>query len=423
MDADRRSDVPLRHFRAFSTVVRTGRLSTASLESQRSPSALSRSIAILENAFGCSLMVRGQSRLTSSVTGALVAQRCALISRELSDCRDQISRFGRAPIRRNAALFEMLTDTSHLRALVAVHDFKSVRRAAQVLSVSQPAISYSVRLLEADLGIELFSRMPTGMIATPAGITVTVCARRILSEISKMFDDVRSAEGISTGVVCVGGLAYSRTALLPEAIKRVLSRHPNIVVRTVEGPIDHLLASLLGDEIDTVLCAYPDRALLNGVDIEPIAHDPMGLFVSHDHPLAQRSAIGHADLLAYPFILPPEGSITRKLLERFFTDHGYSAPEGRAETSSNSVVRNLLIGSHNIAFRSLREFHSLQSDDKIVPLDVTPRLPERQICVLQRKGVQLTAAVGSFLKIVREVAESGERPGSRKKLYEECSLP
>ncbi len=298
--------------------------------------------------------------------------------------------------------------------MIAVHDFRSVQRAAYYLSVSQPAVSYSIRLLERDLGIELFSRMPKGMIATPAGITFSVTARRILAEMSKMFDDVQSAQGVSTGLVCVGGLAYSRSAVLPEAIKRTLTQHPQIIVRTVEGPIETLLASLHGGEVDVIICAYPDRTLLEGIKVEPIALDPMGFFVSRDHPLAGKNHLPAKAMLDFPFILPPAGSMTRKLLEDFFLKTGGTLPRGRAETSSYSVVRNLLLGSNHIAFRSMREFASEYPDEKIVPinLDFTP--PHRTICLLQRSGTSLTAAVRDFLDVVRHVAE----PNSQAVLHQ-----
>src|SRR3546814_7213686 len=74
------------------------------------------------------------------------------------------------------------------------------------------------------------------MMATPAGVLGALCAKRILAELRKMKDDIASIDGGSSGLVCVGGLAYSRKTLLPEAIRRTLWAFPRIVVRTVEGP-------------------------------------------------------------------------------------------------------------------------------------------------------------------------------------------
>ncbi len=244
------------------------------------------------------------------------------------------------------------------------------------------------------------------MIATPAGVASTLCFKRVLSELRKMKDDVDSFDGVSSGMVCVGGLAYSRRALLPEAIKRVLSAYPKIVVRTVESPIGALLAGMHAGEIDLLICAHPNPALLEGVSVEPIVRDPMGLFVSENHPLAHRQALSVHDVLRHPFILPPQGSVTRELLEGVFVEAAGQRPQGSVETASYSMIRYLLLHANLICFRSITTFDSEMPPGRIVPLDLEFELPERSICLLQRCGVRQTAAVSDFLKIVRQIASS-----------------
>ncbi|MBB91853.1 MAG: hypothetical protein CMF68_12850 [Magnetovibrio sp.] len=245
------------------------------------------------------------------------------------------------------------------------------------------------------------------MIATPAGVSSALCFKRVLSELRKMEDDVESFEGESSGLVCVGWLAYSRNALLPEAITRVRAQHPQILVRTVEGPIDSLITGMHAGEIDVLICAEPNKELLQSVAVEPIVRDPMGLFVSADHPLARRKAVSAEDLRRYPFILPPLGSITRALLDQVFVATTGRPPEGAVETSSNAVIRYLLLNSEQISFRSRIEFNAEELAGRIVPLDLGFPLPERTICLLQRCGVRQTAATNDFMAIVREVAAAG----------------
>lgn len=406
------STVALRHFKAFAGTIASGGVTAASDRLRRSPSSVSRSVAILEAVFAVPLLNRVSGRLTATSVGELVVLRCDAIRAELDRCRTLLLRDHRAAVRANAALFEMQTDLNHLRALVAVHDFRSVQRAADLLKVSQPAVSYSIRLLEADVGAELFSRMRIGMIPTPAGMTLTICARRVLAEISKLSDDVHTAEGLSTGMVRIGGLPYSRGVILPEAIRRVLSHHPGVSIRTVEGPIENLMTALHGDEVDAVICAYPDRAFLEGITVEPIAEDALGFFVAHDHPLAGRRDLSLADILACPLVLPPSGSITRRLLEDFCLKTAGIVPHGRAETSSSSLIRNLLLDSDFVAFRSTQEFLTHNSDGQIIPLDIALPLPTRTICVLRRQGVRPTAAIREFLSAVRTVGSAPSRAGA-----------
>ncbi len=307
-------------------------------------------------------------------------------------------------LRSHAAIFRMHVDVSRLRALVSVHEFGSVQRASQVLSLSQPSISAAIRRLEADLGVELFSRSPNGMIANPCGVSGALCAKRILSELRKMQDDVISAEGEVSGLVCVGALAYSRKALVPAAIQRTLAEHPGVLVRTVEGPIRALLMAMHGGDIDALIGAHPDPTVLDGVVVEPVARDPMALFVGANHPLARRAGLAAEDVLRHPFILPPAGSVTRKLLEEVFVDNAGQRPRGTVETSSYLIIRSLLLNADRIAFRSLSEFEDDWQAGHIVPLDLDFVLPCRSICLMQRRNVKSTSAVDNFLKIIREVA-------------------
>ncbi len=117
------------------------------------------------------------------------------------------------------------------------------------------------------------------------------------------------------------------------------------------------------------------------------------------------------DVLHYPFILPPRGSVTRDMLENVFLEIDGRPPQGSVETSSYSVIRYLLLNSNLICFRSRIEFASEMPLGRIVRLDLDFTLPARNICLLQRQGVRRTAAVDDFLEIVRRVAvEQPVRP-------------
>ena len=394
----------LGHLSVFAAVLERGRISGASESLHRSPSAVSRSIGLLEEKFGRPLLVRSATGVSPTPEGELVAARCRIIRAELAGLRVRLNQAVKDGVRANAAVFQMQVDVSRLRAVIAVHDFGSAQRACLPLDISQPAVSASIQHLETDLGVKLFSRTATGMIATPAGVSSAFCFKRILSELRKIKDDVDSCDGVSRGLACVGGLAYSRKALLPEAIKRTLSTHPGIVVRTIEGTIGALLTALHAGEIDALICAQPSPTLLEGVALERIVWNQMGLFVSRHHPLAGRSRLSAAEVLSYPFILSPAGTVTRGLLDQGFIKAAERVPEGSVETASYSIIRYLLLNSEMIAFRSIREFDMEMPSGRIVRLDLDFELPGRWICLLQREGVRQTAAVEDFLDTVRRVA-------------------
>lgn len=395
----------LSHLSAFMAVLECGRVSAAGERLRRSHSAISRSIAVLESRFGCTLLTRAPAGVTPTTKGLACNARCQIIRQELSDLRDLLVHSGHDELcSRNPSLFRMHVDVSRLRAVAAVHDFRSVRNAAHFLAVSQPAVSSSIASLEKDLDIALFARTPSGTIPTPAGVSIAVAFKRILSELRKIEDDTASADGVSSGTVSIGGLAYSRNALLPSTIKQVLAGFPQIVVRTVEGPIESLLAGMHAGEIDFLICARPNPALLEGIAVESLVQDPMKLFVSCNHPLASRRNLSAVDVIEYPFILPPVSTVTRRLLDAAFRSAVGRVPKGSVETSSRVIIRNLLIGTFHICFRSVLEFSHDLREEQIVALDLDFDLPKREICILQRKGAVATSAVSDVIKTLRQVA-------------------
>ena len=146
--------------------------------------------------------------------------------------------------------------------------------------------------------------------------------------------------------------------------------------------------------------------MLEGSLVEPIIDDPMGLFVSHQHPLAGRQNVTAEDVLAYPFIFPPVGSVTRDLLEETFLKVAGRLPKGMVETSSYTIIRHILLNSPQIAFRSMSEFGVERQGNLVVPLDLDFALPARSICILQRRGANPTSAAQEVLTILREEAAS-----------------
>src|SRR3546814_11485406 len=109
-------------------------------------------------------------------------------------------------------------------------------------------------------------------------------------------------------------------------------------------------------DIDARSCARPDSTLLDGVSVEPIVRDRMGLFVASHHPLARRRGLAAPDLLPFSFILPPVGSITRNLLDDTFATATGNRPQGAVETSTYSLITKMLPSSNPITLRTTYEF-------------------------------------------------------------------
>src|SRR6185369_10227302 len=111
-----------------------------------------------------------------------------------------------------------------------------VGAAAKSLSLSQPAITRSLKRLEQQLGVALFVRHSTGMEITPFGRTLIPYAETLESETERILEEI--------SVLSVAA------NLLPQAIARTLAASPGVQVRVVEGTGDQLVSALIRGELD-----------------------------------------------------------------------------------------------------------------------------------------------------------------------------
>lgn len=144
-------------------------------------------------------------------------------------------------------------DLKQLRAFVTVAETGSVTRASGLLNLVQPAVSRQLRLLEDDLGTELFDRGRHGMQLTPAGKTMLEYARRILNEVVRAKAEIRPTEGPVAGIVSIGLLASTSDLLATMLAAEVARRHPGIRLRLTIGYAGHLQDWLEAGDLDAAL--------------------------------------------------------------------------------------------------------------------------------------------------------------------------
>jgi DNA-binding transcriptional LysR family regulator len=129
---------------------------------------------------------------------------------------------------------------SHLRALVAVAEYRSFGEAALALGLSQSAISHGIATLEDSLGVVLFTRGRHGAALTPAGTCILRHAQESLHHLELMEQEAHRHRGLEGGEVRIASFRSVATHILPEAIARFQALHPQVRITLQEQP--HYLA-------------------------------------------------------------------------------------------------------------------------------------------------------------------------------------
>ncbi len=190
-----------------------------------------------------------------------------------------------------------------LRAFVAVADTAGFVSGAELLGISQSAISHTIANFESEIGSELFTRRPR-VTTTALGKQILPQARAALAAVDAIESNLSERTASSSGFV---RLALARTVsfgLLPELMQLWRSNYPSIRVQIFEGDDDELLSWLETGMVDAAILMNPARIHPSAV---VLGTDHYAAVLRRDHPLAEEELISPSDLSDDPMLLSDSG--------------------------------------------------------------------------------------------------------------------
>lgn len=380
--------INLRHLRAFSAVAAAGSVAAAAEALYRVASAVTRSVLDLEAALGRPLFDRRARGMALNAYGELVQVRALRIEREFEEARTQlVARGGMDGGADVHSLFTSILNGRRLAVVASLAQKRNMPAVAREFGITQPAISSALKDLESGLGVALFTRTARGLSPTPAGEIVAFYFKRVLSELRHIGPDIAASEGSLQGSVTVGALPLGRTQILPLAIASLLARHPQLHVSTVESPYDALAASLRSGDVDFILGALRHNSgEVKDLQQQPLFEDRISVIARAGHPLAREKRIDFRMLREARWTLSRQGSPSRELLERFFSNARQAPPLPAVETGDLAVLRGLLLESDMLTAISPHQLRYEIRDGSLVVLDFPLEETRREIGLTQRLG-------------------------------------
>jgi LysR family transcriptional regulator of abg operon len=146
----------------------------------------------------------------------------------------------------------------HLQLIVEVERTGSLSRAAEALSLSQPALSKSLKEIEGMLNFEIFHRGPRGLQKTPQGALVIQGASLLLRELQHVRAEAEAA-GANAGIAAVlrlGTSAFIAVSLLLPIIAQLTGKVPPVAVRVREDSVPRLFEYLHAGRLDALVTLY-----------------------------------------------------------------------------------------------------------------------------------------------------------------------
>ncbi|MDB6049723.1 MAG: gbpR 2 [Pseudomonas sp.] len=395
------SELPhLMQIRAFVRVAEHGSVSKASEVLLRAQSVVTRSIRDLELRLNNPLFERHASGMLLTPYGKCILARARRI---LSELQSIPALLGRPSHPFHEPLY--LLNTRRLEVFVKLCETQHMQTVANAFQLTQPAISAALKVLEGGTDTALFERTARGLIPTRASSEILYPIRRALNELRHLDADIAALKGSLQGVVRVGALPLGRTRILPEAIVRLLAKHPGVQVSTNESPFNLLALELRAGDLDFVFGALRPTDYASDLHGEQLLTEEMVILVRRGHPLLNQE-VTTQDLIQAHWILPRANSPARIVLDAHFNHLGNEAPVPMVETGDLAIIRGLLMRSDMLAVVSEHQLEHEIASGEFQQLPVRLGDTARPIGLIYRSNGLHSPMAEALIECVKAVVKS-----------------
>ena len=225
---------------------------------------------------------------------------------------------------------------TELKYIVAVARERHFGKAAEACYVSQPTLSVAIKKLEDELEVKLFERSAGEVTVTPLGEQIVQQAQSVLDQAASIKEIAKRGKDPLAGPLNLGVIYTIGPYLLPDLVRQVIARTPQMPLVLQENFTAKLLEQLRAGEIDCAIMAepFPDT----GLAVAPLYDEPFMAAVPVNHPLAERESVSAEELKRENMLLLGTGHC--------FRDHVLEVCPEFARFSSNAEgIRKSFEGS------------------------------------------------------------------------------
>ncbi|ATG19377.1 LysR family transcriptional regulator [Ralstonia pickettii] len=292
-------------------------------------------------------------------------------------------------------------DLRQLRAFTTIVSAGSLGRAAEILHVTQPALSRIIKRLEDEVGAPLFDRHAKGMQMTAIGEALLPHAALLQREADYARGEIDAMRGLAKGTIRVGAVGSIASHVLPLAVGTVVARWPNLRVEILEGVWDRLAEGLVKHEIDLALSmAMPDTEEIVAIP-DCRWEDASFVVASPEHALHKRPALTLADTLEAPWAIPPRGTAPFEHVRQVFEAAGLGLPNIVVETRSVTALKSLVARSGFLSWMAEPMIDAERRAGVIEPLPIPGLVSRRTLTAFRRRHGILPSPAVKLLEALR----------------------
>lgn len=291
-------------------------------------------------------------------------------------------------------------DLHQLKTFVAVARERSITRAAELLHLSQPAVSAHIKAIEDAFDLALFERTPRGMSLTADGQRLLVKAEQILGAHQQLLDEATRIKGRLTGTLRFGAGSNSNHEVIGRLLTTFSERWPDVEVVLKHGTSLEILSGIRNGSLDAGLYNEPGEP---DPDLATVEVSDFGIYLAAPPRLA--AAPGSLDwraLAAVPWIYPTSSACCGRTAEGLFTTHRMR-PKRVISVDRESVTRTLIASGLGVGLlhaHSAKEAQRLGEAELLLESDTVVRVLFARLAT-RAEDPLLAAASSIVLSAVR----------------------
>jgi LysR family transcriptional regulator, low CO2-responsive transcriptional regulator len=296
-------------------------------------------------------------------------------------------------------------EIDQLKTFLAVAAQGGFRRAAEVLHVSQPAVSARIRSLEDSLGASLFVRGGVKLMLTPAGKTLRPYAEELLRAVAQARQAVHQLQPSASGALRIAAALSVSTYFLPDVLKLYQEANPKTMVTVRAGNSKEVLAMVLDGEADMGVARS-----INHPDLETMTlrDDPLVLTAHPRHPDARRQHARLEEVESWPLIFYDRGSSDWTLTQGLFRRAGL-LPNAVLEVEGIETAKRMVERRLGLGFLPRIAVAQELRRGRLVAIEIVDVEPlHRNLDVIHRRDQPLTPEGQALLQVLQTAARSLE---------------
>ncbi|WP_039029699.1 LysR family transcriptional regulator [Leclercia adecarboxylata] len=272
----------------------------------------------------------------------------------------------------------------------------SFSAAADVLGLSQPAVSLQIRQLEQFLQARLIERTGRGVKATAAGLALLTHGERIGRAVDEAIRSVAAFSQEVSGTITLGMGATACIHLLPPLLQELRQSHPLLRVGVTTGNTLEIVRAIEENRLDLGLVTLP--AAGSALAIAPVMDEEF-VFIAAGEQQAQFDTLTAEHLQDRPFIAFSAGSSTRLVIDAWFQASGVEAQPIMQSGSIEVIKRMVRVGlGYSIIPRMAVD--CVEDRQGLCVRSLTPVL-QRQLAIVMRQDKILSKGISEIIRLLQ----------------------